>query len=49
MHLSKQKDVPYEEMQYCLIRKLGYDGWKRVKDAGRRWIVEIVFSQSKEY
>ena len=31
-----------------LIKKLGYEGWKRVKDAGsRRWIAEIVFSSIK--
>jgi hypothetical protein len=26
---------------------LGYDGWKDLKDAGRRWIAEIVFSAIK--
>ena len=26
---------------------MGYDGWKDLKDAGRRWIVEIVFSAIK--
>ena len=31
-----------------LIKKLGYEGWKRVKDAGSRsWIAEIVFSSIK--
>jgi hypothetical protein len=31
-----------------LIKKLGYEGWKRVKDAdSRRWIAEIVFSSIK--
>jgi Transposase DDE domain len=27
-----------------LIKKLGYQRWKQIKDAGRRWIAEIVFS-----
>ncbi len=26
---------------------MGYDGWKDLKDAGRRWIAEIVFSAFK--
>jgi hypothetical protein len=30
-----------------LIRELGYERWKQLKDAGRRWIVEIVFSSIK--
>ncbi|MGI0044104.1 MAG: hypothetical protein ACRD47_10365 [Nitrososphaeraceae archaeon] len=30
-----------------LIRKLGYDGWNQLKDAGRIWIAEMVFSSIK--
>ena len=30
-----------------LIKKLGYQRWKQMKDAGRRWIAEIVFSSIK--
>ena len=30
-----------------LIRRLGYERWKQLKDAGRRWIAEIVFSSLK--
>ncbi len=30
-----------------LIKKLGYDGWKQLKDTGRRWIAEIVFPSLK--
>jgi hypothetical protein len=34
--------------EVLLIKKLGYEGWKQVKDAGsRRWIAEIVFSSIK--
>jgi hypothetical protein len=25
----------------------GYEGWKQLKDAGKRWIAEIVFSSTK--
>src|SRR5689334_19580653 len=30
-----------------LIKKLGYQGWKQLKDAGKRWIAEIIFSSIK--
>jgi Transposase DDE domain len=30
-----------------LIKKLGFEEWKQLKDAGRRWIAEIVFSSIK--
>ncbi len=33
--------------EVLLIKKLGYEGWKRIKDAGRRWIAEIVLSSIK--
>ena len=34
--------------EVILIKKLGYEGWKLVKDAdSRRWIAEIVFSSIK--
>ena len=26
-----------------LLDALGYDGWKSVKDYGKRWLVEITF------
>jgi hypothetical protein len=29
-----------------LLKKLGYEKWKQIKDAGRRWIAEIVFSSA---
>jgi hypothetical protein len=28
-------------------KKLGYNVWKQLKDTGRRWIAEIVFSSLK--
>jgi hypothetical protein len=30
--------------EVLLIKKLEYEGWRQLKDAGRRWIAEIVFS-----
>jgi hypothetical protein len=33
--------------EVLLIKKLGYDGWKQLKDTGRRWIAEIVFFSLK--
>ena len=33
--------------EVLLIKRLGYEGWKRTKDTGRRWIAEIVFSSIK--
>ena len=29
------------------MRRLGYEGWKELKDYGKRWLVEIVFSSFK--
>ena len=33
--------------EVLLIKRLRYDGWKQLKDTGRRWIAEIVFSSLK--
>jgi hypothetical protein len=33
--------------EVLLLKKLGYEKWKHIKDAGRRWIAEIVFSSIK--
>jgi transposase len=30
-----------------LVEKLGCEGWKALKDYGKRWMVEIVFSSFK--
>ena len=45
----RSKGCPLRRDEVLLIRKLGYDmdGWKDLKDAGRRWIAEIVFSAIK--
>ena len=48
MHLSiKTKGCTLRRDEVLLIKKLGYEGWKQLKDAGRRWIAEIVFSSIK--
>ena len=43
----KSKVCPLRVAEVVLIKKLGYDGWKQLKDTGRRWIAEIVFSSLK--
>ena len=43
----KSKGCPLRRDEVLLIKKLGYDGWKQLKDTGRRWIAEIVFSSLK--
>ena len=44
---ARSKGCPLRRDEVLLIRKLGYNGWKDLKDAGRRWIAEIVFSAIK--
>lgn len=44
---TRSKGCPLRRDEVLLIKKLGYDGWRQLKDAGRRWIAEIVFSSIK--
>lgn len=44
---TRSKGCPLRRDEVLLTKKLGYDGWKQLKDAGRRWIAEIVFSSIK--
>ncbi|MGH9974539.1 MAG: IS5 family transposase [Nitrososphaeraceae archaeon] len=44
---TKARGCPLRRDEVLLIRKQGYDGWKQLKDVGRRWIAEIVFSSIK--
>jgi len=44
---TKARGCPIRRDEVLFIRKVGYDGWKQLKDAGRRWIAEIVFSSIK--
>lgn len=38
---------PLRTDEVILIKKLGYQGWNQLKDAGKRWIAEIIFSSIK--
>ena len=43
----KTKECPLRRDEVLLIKKLGYERCKQLKDMGRRWIAEIVFSSLK--
>jgi hypothetical protein len=43
----KTKGCPLRRDEVLVIKKLGYDEWKHIKDTGRRWIAEVVFSSLK--
>jgi hypothetical protein len=43
----KTKGCPLRREEVLLIRELGYERWKQLKDTGTRWIAEIVFSSLK--
>ena len=44
---TRSKGCPLRRDEVLLIKKLGYNGWKQLKDTGRRWIAEIVLSSLK--
>ena len=44
---DKRKGCPLRRDEVTILNKIGYEGWKQLKDAGRRWIAEIVFSSIK--
>ena len=44
---TRSKGCPLRRDEVLLIKKLGFEGWKQLKGAGRRWIAEIVFSSIK--
>jgi hypothetical protein len=44
---TRSKGCPLRRDEVFLVKKLGYEGWKQLKDAGKRWIAEIVFSSIK--
>ena len=44
---TRSKGCPFRRDEVFLVKKLGYEGWKQLKDTGRRWIAEIVFSSIK--
>ena len=39
---TRVREYPLRREEILLIKKLGYQRWKQMKDAGRRWIAEIV-------
>jgi len=43
----KTKGCSLRRDEVLLISRLGYERWKQLKDTGRRWIAEIVFSSLK--
>jgi Transposase DDE domain len=43
----KAKGCTLRRDEVLLIRKLGYERWKQLKNTGRRWVAEIVFSSLK--
>jgi Transposase DDE domain len=44
---TRERGCPLRREEILLIKKLGYQRWKQMKDPGRRWIAEIVFSSIK--
>jgi hypothetical protein len=44
---TRTRGCPLRREEVIVIKKLGYQGWKQLKDAGKRWIAEIVFSSIK--
>jgi Transposase DDE domain len=44
---TRSKGCTLRKDEVFLIKKLGFEGWKQLKDAGRRWIAETVFSSIK--
>jgi hypothetical protein len=44
---TRERGCQLRRDEVLLIKKLGYQRWKQMKDAGRRWIAEIVFSSIK--
>ena len=44
---AKSHGCPARREEVLLVKRLGYEGWKELKDYGKRWLVEIVFSSFK--
>jgi hypothetical protein len=44
---TRSKGCPLRRDEVLLMKKLGYDGWKRLTDTGRRRISEIFFLSLK--
>jgi len=44
---TRSHGSPLRREEAVLVKRLGYEGWKKLRDYGKRWIVEIVFSSFK--
>jgi hypothetical protein len=44
---TKSHGCPARREEALLVKRLGYQGWSELKDYGKRWLVEIVFSSFK--
>lgn len=44
---TRSHGSPLRRVEVVLLEKLGYEGWKALKDYGKRWMVEIVYSSFK--
>ncbi|MGB8937015.1 MAG: hypothetical protein WCC17_18160 [Candidatus Nitrosopolaris sp.] len=44
---TREKGCQVRTREVPLIKKLGYQRWKQIKDVGKRWNAEIVFSSTK--
>lgn len=44
---TKALGSPLRRQEALMLDALGYAGWKEVRDYGKRWLVEIVFSSFK--
>ena len=45
---TKSKGSPLRRQEVILIKRTGYEGWKRLKDYGKRWMAEVVFAAFKK-
>jgi hypothetical protein len=43
----KPHGSPLRKEEVLLVQRVGYDRWKELKEYGRRWMVEVVFSAFK--
>jgi transposase len=44
---TKSLGCQLRKQESLLVKRIGFDGWKKLKDYGKRWIAEIVFSSFK--
>ncbi|MDG6997692.1 MAG: IS5 family transposase [Nitrososphaerota archaeon] len=44
---TKSLGCQLRRRESLLVKRIGFDGWKKLKDYGKRWIAEIVFSSFK--